>query len=874
MKALIITLKQILNKIADAIFGRKASAASDPVPRYYVVQAGDTLWSIARRFNTTVQDLVEANDIEDPGLINVGQRLVIPTGQEPPPPEPPDPPSEEYFEYAVQRGDTLWGISRRFDTTVQKLAEINHIEDASLISVGQILLIPKGVEPPPTPEPPPPTPEPPPTPSEEYFEYAVQRGDTLWGISRRFDTTVQKLAEINHLEDASLISVGQVLLIPKGVEPPPPTPEPPTPEPPPPAPARVKGLYVTYWAARHAGLRSHALQLLEETELNAIVIDIKGDDGLLYDTFTAPTISRAEEEEALAVTEFKDYQSTDLSWTRAMTASSSYDQVRDFGAMMAWLQERGYYTIARVIVFKDDQLVGQRPDLAVKDSRTGQPWRDYKGVGWSDPCQPEVWEYNAAIAREAARRGFDEIQYDYVRFPTDGPTEYAQYAQENTAENRQAAINDLLTLTRQYLRPTGAKLAVDFFGYTCWRTDDPNIGQVIESVAPHIDVLCPMLYPSTFGAGLPGFPQYSNAIAFPYEVVYLSTVRAVERLKKVNPAASVRCWIQDFPDYRFDKRTYTPEEIREEMRGAMEGGAEGWMLWDPRVKYTREALKPAEEAPAIPTYPPNKMGRILVLLYHKIGEPEDRWTRTPDNFGRDLEYLLAHGYYPVNLIDVVRRNLAHVPRGRRPVVLAFDDSSEGQFYYLEDGSIDPHCAAGIMHAMHKRYGPDWPLRATFFVLLNADEPGTPLFRQGDTGPQKVRTLVEWGMEIGSHTINHPNLSEATPEQIKWELAVSQNRIEALIPGHEVRCFAVPFGAYPDDLSLLKEGYCQSEDLHYRYEAAVKVGAQPTPSPFAPGFDPFRIPRVQAFQDELDRWLPYFEQYPERYYVSDGGQGEG
>jgi peptidoglycan/xylan/chitin deacetylase (PgdA/CDA1 family) len=264
------------------------------------------------------------------------------------------------------------------------------------------------------------------------------------------------------------------------------------------------------------------------------------------------------------------------------------------------------------------------------------------------------------------------------------------------------------------------------------------------------------------------------------------------------------------------------------------------------------------------------MGQIVVLEYHNIGEPEGRWQRTPHNFRADLEYLLSQGYYPVNLIDVVRGNLSHVPHGRRPIVFTFDDSSGGQFRYLNDGSIDPGCAAGILKAFHDAHPDDWPLRATFFVLLNADEPGAPLFRQGDTGPQKVRTLVEWGMEIGSHTINHLNLSKATLEQIRWELAVSQNRIEALIPGHQVRCFDPPFGAYPDDISLLKEGYCESEDLHYTYEAAVKVGGEPSSSPFSDSFDPYRIPRVQAFQDELDRWLGYFERHSERYYVSDGG----
>ena len=129
------------------------------------------------------------------------------------------------------------------------------------------------------------------------------------------------------------------------------------------------------------------------------------------------------------------------------------------------------------------------------------------------------------------------------------------------------------------------------------------------------------------------------------------------------------------------------------------------------------------------------------------------------------------------------------------------------------------------------------------------------------------------MEVGSHTISHANLAQITAEEIKWELAVSQNRIMALVPGYTPRSFSVPYGAYPGDVSLLKEGYSESADLHYRYEAAVQVGYKPAPSPFSPDFDPYFIPRVQAFQASLDQWFSYYEQYPERYYVSGGAEQE-
>jgi peptidoglycan/xylan/chitin deacetylase (PgdA/CDA1 family) len=232
--------------------------------------------------------------------------------------------------------------------------------------------------------------------------------------------------------------------------------------------------------------------------------------------------------------------------------------------------------------------------------------------------------------------------------------------------------------------------------------------------------------------------------------------------------------------------------------------------------------------------------------------------------------MVTHGFYPVNLIDVATGDLDDVPRGRRPIVLTFDDSTRGHFRYLEDGTIDPDCAVGILLEMHEKYGDDWPLRATFFVLLrNADEPGAPLFRQPDLAIQKVRALVDWGFEIGSHTITHPALNEISTEEVKWELAVSQDRIEALLPRYSVRSLALPNGSYPVDRSLVVEGYSESAGLSYRYEAVVRLGAQPCLSPFSPDFDPYAIPRVQAIQSQLDHRFSYYEKHPERYYVSGG-----
>jgi hypothetical protein len=324
----------------------------------------------------------------------------------------------------------------------------------------------------------------------------------------------------------------------------------------------VKALYITFFALGHEGLRTHAMELIEETELNAIVMDVKGDRGYIPYPSDVPLA--------------------------AEIGAQDYIMVKDWEPFMAWFEERDVYTIARIVVFKDNPLATAKPEWAVTDARTGDLWRDREGLAWTDPFRDEVWDYNIAIAVEAARRGFDEIQFDYLRFPTDGDIRAARFSEENTEEARRAAIVGFLKRARRALKPYGVKIAVDVFGYTTWRLDDTGIGQQIEEMAPYIDVLSPMLYPSTFHAGIPG---YRWTVPYPYETVYLSTKRAVERME--GTGVQVRPWIQDFPDYAYDRRTYTPEEVRAQMRAAMDAGATGWMLWDPRVRYTREALAPA-----------------------------------------------------------------------------------------------------------------------------------------------------------------------------------------------------------------------------------------------------------------------------------------
>lgn len=597
----------------------------------------------------------------------------------------------------------------------------------------------------------------------------------------------------------------------------------------------IKGLYITYNGLGSEKHRNRVKELLETTELNALVMDVKGDRGFIPYKSNVQLVA-------------------DIGATRK-------PMIEDWDAWMNWFRERNIYTIARIVIFKDEPLSTARPEWAVINADTGEVWRDREGLGWTDPSREEVWDYNIALAVEAAEKGFDEIQFDYVRFPSDGAVGRATFSVENTQENRVEAITGFIARAAEALEPYDVKFAIDVFGQTTWHhRDDMGIGQMLESVAPYLDVLSPMLYPSTFADGIPRHPEYRNSIEFPFEVVYLSTLEGLTRAKAVNPDIEIRPWIQDFPDYAFDRRVYTPDEVRLQMEGARQAGARGWMLWDPRVKYTPEALVSAR-----PVFSPNLQGQVMVLEYHRIGQPEERWQRTPDNFRADLQRLLDGGYYPVNLRDLASGNLGMVPAGKRPVVLTFDDSTIGQFRLLPDGTVDPDSAVGMLLAFHQAHPADWPLRATFFVLPDAGNPPQFSFGQPEWGNQKLQMLVNWGMEVGSHTMGHADLGKLSTEDVRRELATSQAALEAALPGYKVVSLAAPYGAYPPDDALFSGVY---GDLPYRYLAVVEVGGGLGPSPHSTDFDPLHIRRVQAIQSELDIWLGRADR-PGVYYVSAG-----
>ncbi len=589
----------------------------------------------------------------------------------------------------------------------------------------------------------------------------------------------------------------------------------------------IKGLYISYPALGHADFVSHVQALLEETELNAVVMDFKGDYGLL----TFPT---------------------QVSLARQIGAAQA-PVVQDPQAFLAWFKERRVYTIARIVVFKDDRLANAAPALAVRDVATGGVWHDQEGMGWVDPYRQEAWTYNADLAAEAAALGFDEVQLDYVRFPTDGNMDRASFSQPSTYHGRVAAITGLMRTVRQVLAPQGVKLGADVFGYTAWTPDDLGIGQHIESLAPHLDVLAPMVYPSTFNAGLPGEdPRYRNAIAFPYEIVRKSTERTVDRALSTNPSIVVRPWIQDFGDYAFDYRTYTPSEIRLQMDGVRAGGGRGWMLWDPAVRYTRGALVSAQ-----PAHLPNPAGSVPVLVYRDFIGPSAAAVpgtsgRTIEAFRNDLQRLIEAGFYPVNLGDLAQEHLRAVPAGKRPIVLTFDGSAASQFRWLPDGQVDPDCAVGVLLAFNATHGVDWPLRATFFVQQEVGRPGDGLFGASDLAPQKLKQLVAWGMEVGVLPIGGSALNTLSDAAVQEALGIASQQLTNWLGGYTANSLALPDGALPTTTALLKAG--SHNGVAYTYTAAVLPNGGLAPSPSHAAFAPLRIPRVQGDDASLNRLL--------------------
>jgi hypothetical protein len=273
--------------------------------------------------------------------------------------------------------------------------------------------------------------------------------------------------------------------------------------------------------------------------------------------------------------------------------------------------------------------------------------------------------------------------------------------------------------------------------------------------------------------------------------------------------------------------------------------------------------------------PPNQNGRIPILEYHLITDKDSRWGRSADHFRSDLKLLYDRGYRPVTVSQMVDRKF-DIPAGTSPVVFTFDDSSPGQFSYIEkDGEleIDPNSAVGIWLAFSKEH-PDWGKRATFCMIPGASA-GHAFF--GDKGIdgqktawrlKKVRFLAEQGFELCDHTLWHANLAKYSDAVVQEQIARGQMAIDSAVPGYKVRTFALPLGIWPKNRELAKSGTWHDpksgRDIRYSFDAILEVSGPAAPSPYTPQFKPYSLPRVQMVDSELEKELNGLDKSGQRF----------
>ncbi len=340
-------------------------------------------------------------------------------------------------------------------------------------------------------------------------------------------------------------------------------------------PSVIKAVYATGWSAGSKNYISYLDDIFKTTQINAVVIDIKDVSGnVLYKTRDQK------------VKEYGNY-------VRA---------IPNIKELIRYLHNKGIYVIARQVVFKDYNLAQKRPDLAVynkagtEDKSKPVLWQDKNGMYWVDPASKEVQDYNISIAKDALAYGFDEINFDYIRFPSDGKLKDMGFPFFDEATPKNLVIKDFYQRLRESI--PSAKISVDIFGLTTIKSDDLGIGQIIEDSFDYFDYVCPMLYPSHYATGFIG---YKNPSEYPYQVVKYSMDGALLKqvsyvkiqtagIKESNrKLAKIRPWLQDFTL----GTVYNTDMVKQQIKAvedSMGQNFNGFMLWNPLNLYTKEAI--------------------------------------------------------------------------------------------------------------------------------------------------------------------------------------------------------------------------------------------------------------------------------------------
>lgn len=348
-------------------------------------------------------------------------------------------------------------------------------------------------------------------------------------------------------------------------------------------PEPLFGIYMSQCVVGTPSFRDRLVKLIDETPLNAVVIDIKDFTG---------KISFETDNSALA------------------DSVSDACGARDMRAFIQLLHEKDIYVIGRITVFQDPYYTEKHPDAAVKSAATGLSWKDYKGLAFIDVSHRPYWDYVVELSRVAHEEmGFDELNYDYIRYPSDGPMKDARYVNPNKPE----AVELFFAYLADKVRPTGAVMSADLFGMTTTNADDLNIGQQLERTLPHFDYIMPMVYPSHYpksflGLGNPNdnpfrVIEYSMSEAHRRALATSTTVQSLSGIpiasttpqlysKASHNPLALRPWLQDF-DYGKD---YTVADIRAQIDGNAAAGLTSWVFWDPANRYENVARYFSEES--------------------------------------------------------------------------------------------------------------------------------------------------------------------------------------------------------------------------------------------------------------------------------------
>jgi len=334
-------------------------------------------------------------------------------------------------------------------------------------------------------------------------------------------------------------------------------------------PDSVKGIYMTSWIASSKELREKLVKIADETEINTIVIDIKDYSGkLIYPIENNPTLKAFGSEEV---------------------------RVRDLKEFIQELHKKNIYVVGRVAVFQDAYFVKHRPDLAVKTKDGSAVWKDRKGISWVDPGSKEYWDYIILVAKESHDIGFDEINFDYIRFPSDGNMQNISYPFSSTTPKATVIKNFfeyLHTAIEGDPELSKLKTSADLFGMVTNTRDDMGIGQVLENAIPYFDYIMPMVYPSHYPANFQG---YKEPESYPYEIIKFAMQEAVVRSEllasstgqsKIEYKNKMRPWLQDFGL----RVSYGPTEVRAQIKATNDLGLTSWILWSPSNKYTKGVL--------------------------------------------------------------------------------------------------------------------------------------------------------------------------------------------------------------------------------------------------------------------------------------------